>query len=575
MMVSIEDVTDIDDYFPFDTYRDHQKDILLKSIQDLKDGKDVVIIEGPTGFGKSAVNIALANYFGDAFYTSPQVKLVEQLTDDFGPNDLVIDGGDGDIIPLLGRKNYTCRETEEESDICDIYLRDGESCSEQDKCTYNEQKKAAHQADTILLTFAKLVTDTISGESLGDRDLVIVDEAHSLENQTASLFCGFAVSPANLPMPIWEKVEKRIPQSEDFEDFESWLWTVEDECQRYQSNGGATKTEIRQIKKMKRSLEYLKYEISEDRKWVVNLDEISQGNDKYERPEFKPVWVSRFLRRMIWDRGEQVVLSTATVPFRDKPRRWLRRIGLGDAEYSLHTVPMTFPVENRPIITSTMNGKMTRRKEEDNWDENLATVKKILDNHESENGVIHTQSYDRAERLAQELNGYSTFLHPSDLDGNIIDEWRDSDDDVLISPAVREGVDLKGDLCRFQILFKVPYPSLADNRVSYLLNEKGHWNWYRQEAAKYVIQMYGRAVRSSEDHANFYVIDGSFYDLINKASSSFPEWFAKAMKYGEEEYDDFADKRKGYDYTPYSKWELAEGELSIERMQELMEKNER
>jgi len=574
-MLSIEDVTELNNYFPFDTYRKHQKDILLKSIQDLKDGKDVVIIEGPTGFGKSAVNIALANYFGDAFYTSPQVKLVNQLTDDFGPDKLVIDGGEGDIIPLLGRKNYTCRETEEESDVCDIYVKDGESCNEQDKCTYNEQKKAAHQADTILLTFAKLVTDTISNKSLGDRDLVIVDEAHSLENQTASLFCGFAVSPANLPMPMWEEVEKRMPQSEDFEDFEDWLWIVEDECERYSSSEETTKKEIRQIRKMERRLQYLKNEISEDRKWIVNLDEISYGNEKYKRPKFKPVWVNKFLQRMIWNRGTQVVLSTATVPFRDNPQRWLRRIGLSDAEYSLHTVPMTFSVENRPIITSTMNGKMTRGEEDENWDENLETVKKILDEHEGENGVIHTQSYPRALRLDQGLNGYSTFLHPSEFDGNIIKEWTESEYDVLLSPAVREGVDLKGDSCRFQILFKVPYPSLADNRVFYLLNEKNYWNWYRQEAAKYVIQIYGRAVRGSEDHARFYVIDGSFYDLIKLSAGTFPRWFAKAMEYGEKEYDDFADKRRGFDHTPYSKWALSEEALSAERLQEIMERKKR
>ncbi len=99
-MVSLEDVTELDSHFPFDSYRKHQKEIFLKSIQDLKDGTDVVIIEGPTGFGKSAVNIGIANYFGDAFYSSPQVKLVKQLTDDFGPDELAIDGGEGDIIDI-------------------------------------------------------------------------------------------------------------------------------------------------------------------------------------------------------------------------------------------------------------------------------------------------------------------------------------------------------------------------------------------------------------------------------------------------------------------------------------------
>ncbi|GAI61214.1 unnamed protein product [marine sediment metagenome] len=97
---------------------------------------------------------------------------------------------------------------------------------------------------------------------------------------------------------------------------------------------------------------------------------------------------------------------------------------------------------------------------------------------------------------------------------------------VLISPAIKDGVDLKDDMCRFQILLKVPYPNIKDARVNYLLNVKKDRDWYNNETAKDIIQTYGRAVRSPTDYAKFYIIDGSFRTFPKKL---FPRWFLDAL----------------------------------------------
>lgn len=148
-------------------------------------------LEAPTGFGKSPVNIALGRYFKPTFYTTPQVKLVNQIARDFCPKELVIDGGIGDVIALLGRKNYTCRETHLDSDICPI--RDGledededgnkitRTCLTEDNCTYWIQKEQALKSDIAVLTFAMLITNTyLTGFShFSKRNLLIIDECQS------------------------------------------------------------------------------------------------------------------------------------------------------------------------------------------------------------------------------------------------------------------------------------------------------------------------------------------------------------------------------------------------------------
>jgi Rad3-related DNA helicase len=63
-----------------------------------------------------------------------------------------------------------------------------------------------------------------------------------------------------------------------------------------------------------------------------------------------------------------------------------------------------------------------------------------------------------------------------------------------------EGVDLKDDLSRFQVLVKIPYPYLGDPLVKKRMNK---WSgWYSLQTAKKIVQAVGRSVRSYDDSAN-------------------------------------------------------------------------
>jgi Rad3-related DNA helicase len=44
-----------------------------------------------------------------------------------------------------------------------------------------------------------------------------------------------------------------------------------------------------------------------------------------------------------------------------------------------------------------------------------------------------------------------------------------------------------------------------------------------------VIQAYGRAVRAEDDAARFYVVDGSFVELLKTTWNCIPEWFKDAL----------------------------------------------
>jgi len=224
------------------------------------------------------------------------------------------------------------------------------------------------------------------------------------------------------------------------------------------------------------------------------------------------------------------VISSATIPYRDNIGKWCERIGL-PGRTKLISKSMPFPKAHRMIHTNTETGPMSGDSEQYNWDNAMIKLRQIHDEHPGENGLVHTNSYERAERVQEALGEDLVMVQPEDLDQEVvIKQWNESDQPILASPTMIEGVDLYEDRCRWQALLKVPYGFAGDSRVSYLLNELYAWDWYNETAAIHIQQAVGRAVRGPEpdEAASFYVIDTKFGDLMwNKTSP--PEWFSDAI----------------------------------------------
>jgi Rad3-related DNA helicase len=98
---------------------------------------------------------------------------------------------------------------------------------------------------------------------------------------------------------------------------------------------------------------------------------------------------------------------------------------------------------------------------------------------------------------------------------------------VLISPSMMEGVDLVGDLSRFQVLAKVPYPFLGDEVVKrrMALDQR----WYAYQTARAVMQALGRSIRSADDFAVSYILDSDWGRFYDQHSGMFPDEFKSSV----------------------------------------------
>lgn len=570
-----------DTMFPFSGYHDYQDEILYETLEAfLVDDYLNVVVEGPTGIGKSAINVTVAQVLGEiasqqeaiedhfsislrhlndgsAFYTTPQKSLRNQLAEDEDLQEAV--------HMLRARQDYTCGATGEDCQECPVNTDPDESCRQRGDCTYWNNLMKTCENHVAILTFARLIVDHyIPAEdeagrlSFTDRDLVIVDEGHGAEGQSASLFAGFDLSPISLPKEVYGDAGDKISwDAEQWEDVEHAVEEIMVRASKFineHEDDKSKQTKVENCENVLRKMQYAQKTHNNGRGWVVNVDEVNRYGETgtTKKMHIEPVRVDEFLDEFIWSRGRRHLITSATIPFRGNISGWAERIGI-DERVKFISKESPFPVEHRLIHANTMVGQMDSDHEDENWNAAMQQIEEIHDHHKGEKGLIHSVSYPRAERVAKSLGEANVIYDEQDLNTDaVIDKWQNSDKDILVTPAATEGVDLHGDKCRWQVLLKVPYPYLGDSRVSYLVFEENEWTWYMEQAMTDVIQSVGRAVRGPEpsEAASYYVIDEKFTELIGRTSP--PDYFLDAIRGNAPEHwdDPYAAPWRDESYEP-------------------------
>jgi Rad3-related DNA helicase len=169
------------------------------------------------------------------------------------------------------------------------------------------------------------------------------------------------------------------------------------------------------------------------------------------------------------------------------------------------------------------------REREQNLPKVVKTLDKILEKHKGQSGIIHAGSYDFMDYInAKSKHRFSFITYDSAKErGGAIDLFNKTDGKVLLGPSLLEGLDLKDEKSRFQIFFKVPYPSLGDPLVKAKM--QAFPGWYDWKTGISIQQGAGRSIRSKDDWAVTYILDACFRSLINK-EGFFPPSFEERIK---------------------------------------------
>ena len=512
------------------------------------------------GGGKSlackTVANAAASRGGTHFLTSQKV-LQDQYERDFPAPDIEVLKGRGNYPCSLdeGRdcSNAPCTDRKKgilpECVKVDVDLgKDGSAVSRAVKltlkphellCPYWKQLQKCHDSKITLFNFSSFLFQQRIGR-FQKRELMILDEAHNTEQQLMSFvsmeLTEWALSIVNV------RIDRDIQSKEQFAEWlrETDLLRKIDKVVNGPEEGDSDdmedldKVELEAMKELQGKIATF-LQFLDRTEWILEVVEYEKRGILAKKIVARPLYAKTFAEDLLFRHASRVLCMSATIL---DVRVWAENLGLDVSEVELIQTPCDFPIENRPInldYCGNMGYKFFSPRNNPTSPTRpkfIAKVATILGNHTGQRGIIHSQSFDLARCLIEDLRD-KRLLFQEDFASKdeMLAEHARRKDSVLVAPALHEGLDLKDDLARFTIIAKVPWPSLGDKVMKErAARDDRYYSWL---TALKIVQSYGRAVRSKDDWATTYIVDQGFDGFVAKhGNSMLPKWFMEAVLRG-------------------------------------------
>lgn len=533
------------DAWPFDFEMRNTQHIALQWLLDNID-KKYFIMQIPVGGGKSFIGLTLArlldkrNKIGSSYIMTPQVMLQKQYLNDFSFAEHKVD-------TLYGKSRYNCNSKRTTCDIGSKIKKP--KCA---TCPYKIAIQSVPQVKNLVINYTAALTHFVQETDVFDstRTLLIADECHTLESQLTE-FDSFTINADYCKKTLNLKWDKK--QNDPYEIFkwinQHYLPAATQRCfdleLKVQEINDQRKTlspdDIATIKEC----EDLKYKIG-DISSIINqykTDTIEESFEQFNAnyiliandlsKKFKARSGAGAFERILEPKVEKFLFMSSTIIDHES---FCQDLGIDVEEAAFFDINSEFDIENR-LIYRIPTTRMDRTWKNDNRQQDrdlmISTIDSILKLHKTESGIIHTTNFEIANWLVESLENkipQRIYHHNDDRfprEKTIKAFLNNPKPSVLISPSSTEGLDLKGDLGRFAIFTKVPFPFLGDQWIRSKCEESQEW--YVRQAILSMIQGSGRVIRSKDDYGSVYILDDLFDRLYRDWNGKFPKWWRDSV----------------------------------------------
>jgi Rad3-related DNA helicase len=558
---------------PHIKFRPQQKEAIIDIIEAYDDDPNgIFLLDAPTGSGKSVIAMLVSDFLvsrgSRGYILASDLALHGQYVQDFKKMQLWNWGN------IKGVDNYTCVVNNERFSIGECKNKgtsyeaaEALSCFKQ--CGYLTSRKKAIKSPVTLLTYPyaliqrNYVADqqqgTGKGEPFPQRNFVVCDEAHKLLDIVQSHFSpivshdipkkvqtlasdlyGIGQTVPEVDVVRLGKIIERIYSDDKPDNILRLLTEVVNVL-----GSVVSKTACLREKALE---EFGSDQIPLEWIAVFNLaDWIKDCHCKLE--DYTEIIRKVGVHKMIKNPGESTIvfncideyyllqrhfyskfgfklLMTATM---GNPTDFMKNHGIKNARY--FKMDSHFDWERSPIIFNP-GKKMSARFLADNTQWAIDRITQILKDHPSDSGIIHSGSYELTNKiwngLPKDARKRILLYKGSGEKDDALKKMSKKKGLVLMGPSILEGLNMIDEKSRFQVFLKVPYPHLGDRYVAAKLEYSQAW--YHWKTAVSILQGVGRSIRTPDDWAITYFLDGCFADLMKSASDQFPDDFKSRLK---------------------------------------------
>jgi len=530
---------------------------------------EVVVLEAPVGSGKSiiamCVSFILNSIKKSGYILTSDISLQEQYERDF--KNFKLNWGS-----IKGIDNYICTDNDEKNSIgtCRICNKSPQSMYCYKDCPYFSARDKAALSPTSILNYSYwliMMNYVFSNRDENEevkilfqpRDFVICDEAHKIvdivQNHFSPKFDEFTIDKIKKLTTFYDVYKvadhrdqlkrltsniKKLYKEENQEQLLNILKSIEIDLENYRPSYELLKNKIKeyslknkvdkQWKDAVKLADWLKDLHCKIEDYVTIISKTSSRN-LIKNPQGEETIVFNCLQEYYlmnnhfnkWNKF--TVLMSATI---SEPSQYLKGMAISNAKFI--KMESLFDFKKSPIYYIPGH-KMSFKELNNTLPWLYKKIDSILLDHKNESGIIHSVSYDLALKIFTNVSKES---QKRLLVYNGIDEKRDvletlkrEKNKVVIGPSLLEGLNLKDDWSRFQIFAKVPYLAITDKFVEAKM--KLNPSWYQWKAILNILQGVGRSIRSENDYAITYILDGCFGDLIHYNRKAFPLEFIQRI----------------------------------------------
>lgn len=528
-----------------------------------EEGEKFILVRGPTGFGKSPTGLVLAKEIGSAYITSPQVVLVDQYRSMLEKEFI----GFGKSIK--GLSNYKCAYAIDAANgPCHIegfkFPENGSSsCPQRASCEYYVARDLAINSKTTVMTFHyfmhpirysllgrsdvelpnnKKSDDNDKKYSWGKRKLLIIDEAHDLPEVLRDFF-SLTVRESTFGKKVFEVLKKhQMEKGEDLLNILKAQLTLlkptEEEVLKYMVKVVSQVSEgdnvfyqghtysykdflsmIHQESNLIKRIEHYLSTISLNADWVASRE--NEGAFVW-----KPYEAGIYMKQL-FDKFDYVVLMSAT--FIDH-KLYADRLQIHS--YKFIDIPSRFDPNQAKVYlyydnwlrkdsTDAVKGRV------------VAKIESIAEKYRYYKGIIHCHTYAWQryiyEMANQDLRHRFIIHEANNRSQALMEFYKEKNPKILLSVNMGQGIDLKDDLARWQIIVKAPFPYIGDPWVQ--KHRERTPAWFVDNTIVEIIQACGRIVRTDTDWGHTYILDGNASRLLDDNRDRLPPWFVQRLQH--------------------------------------------